>query len=205
MRRSTTLGAFLTAALLLIGSTRPAAATPKDSHLMDSVKNEFGQRNPKAPAALSQFAFLVGRWRCEAKVTSPNGEWQTLRATWLGRFILDGYAIADEYRMTGSSGELIVLGVNLRTYDATKQTWNIKWLNALGGSWVDLGPPELGGVTVDGQSIIYAFKEPMAAHAYTRATYTNISEKHFTWRGEKSDDGKTWSEFMVTECYRSKE
>jgi len=30
-----------------------------------------------------------------------------------------------------------------------------------------------------GQSIIYAFNEPVAAHAYTRATYTNISEKHF--------------------------
>lgn len=65
-----------------------------------------------------------------------NGEWQTLQATWLGRFILDGYAIADEYRMTGSSGELIVLGLNLRTYDAAKRTWNIKWLNALAGTWV---------------------------------------------------------------------
>ena len=44
----------------------------------------------------------------------------------------------------------------------------------------------------------------MADHAYTRATYTNISDAHFTWRGEKSDDGKAWSEFMAVECYRSK-
>jgi hypothetical protein len=64
---------------------------------------------------------------------------------------------------------------------------------------------ELGGVKFDGQSIIYAHKEPMAAHAYSRATYTNISSSHFTWRGEKSDDGKTWSEFMVIEAERSKE
>jgi hypothetical protein len=171
---------------------------------MDEVEQEFGKLNPSAPAALSRFAFLIGRWRCEARVMSANGEWQTVPATWVGRFILDGYAIADEYRMTGSSGELMVLGMNLRTYDATKQTWNIKWLNALAGTWVDLGPEELGGVTFDGQSIIYAFKEPVAAHAYTRATYTNISEAHFTWRGEKSDDGKTWSEFMVVEVYRNK-
>jgi hypothetical protein len=88
-------------------------------------------------------------------VRLANGEWQTLHATWLGRFVLDGYAIADEY--------------------------------------------------FDGQSIAYAFKEPMAAHAYTRATYTNISEKRFTWRGEKSDDEKTWSEFMVVEVCRSEE
>jgi hypothetical protein len=56
---------------------------------------------------------------------------------------------------------------------------------------VDFGPEELGGVSFDGRSIIYSLKEPVAAHAYTRATYTNISEHHFTWRGEKSDDGKT--------------
>ena len=113
---------------------------------MDQVEQEFGKPNPKAPAALSRFAFLIGSWRCEARVISE---------------------------------ELMVLGMNVRTYDATKQTWNIKWLNALAGTWVDLGPEELGGVTFDGHS-----------------------EKHFTWRGEKSDDRKTWNEFMVAEVYR---
>jgi hypothetical protein len=135
----------------------------------------------------------------------PDGAWQTFQATWLGRFILDGYVVADEYRMTGSHGELIVLGMNFRAYDTINQRWNIKWLNALDGTWVDLGSEELGGVGFDGESIIYAFKEPVAAHTYTRATYTNISRTHFTWRGEKSDDGKAWSEFMIIEAYRSEE
>jgi len=166
------------------------------------VDEKSSKPNPNAPAELSRFAFLIGRWRCEARVRLANGEWLTFAATWLGRYILDGYAIADEYRMTGSSGELIVLGMNFRTYDASKQIWNIKWLSALSGTWTDLGPEELGGVRFDGQSIIYAFKEPMATHAFTRATYTNISKTHFTWRGEKSDDGKAWSEFMVIEAYR---
>jgi hypothetical protein len=55
----------------------------------------------------------------------------------------------------------------------------------------------------DGQSIIYAFKEPVAAHAYTRVTYTPVSKTHFTWRGEKSNDANAWSEFMVIEAHRS--
>lgn len=172
---------------------------------MDQVDPRWGKANPNAPAALSRFAFLIGSWRCEARVKSATGSWQTFQATWLGRFILDGYAIADEYRMTDSAGELIVLGMNFRAYDATKKTWNIKWLNALAGTWVDLGPEELGGVSFDSQSITYAFSEPVAAHAYTRATYTNISQTHFTWRGEKSDDGQAWSEFMVVEAYRNDE
>jgi hypothetical protein len=186
----------------LIGSTRRAAAAEKDP--MDQIDQKFGKPNPDAPTALSRFAFLIGRWRCEAKVRPDNGEWQTFEAAWLGRFILDGYAIADEYRMTNSSGEMIVLGMNFRTYDVTKQIWNIKWLNALAGTWTDLGSEEFGGVRFDGQSIIYAFKEPVADHAYTRATYINHSTRHFTWRGEKSDDGKTWNEFMVIESNRSK-
>jgi hypothetical protein len=204
IRTNEPAGALFTALLLLIAPARPAVAAAEENP-MDQVDQEFGKPSPNAPAALSRFAFLIGRWRCEAKVRSAKGEWQTFQATWVGRFILDGYAIADEYRMTGPSGELIVLGVNLRAYDATKQIWNIKWLNGLAGTWTDLGPEELGGVRFDGQSITYAFKEPVAAHAYTRATYTNISKAHFTWRGEKSNDGKAWSEFMVVEAYRSKD
>ena len=169
---------------------------------MNQLDQKFGKPNPNAPAALSRFAFLIGDWQCEAKLRLGNGDWQTFQATWVGHYILDGYAIADEYRMTSSSGELIVLGMNFRVYDAIRQTWNIKWLNGLTGTWTDLGSEELGGLTFDGQSIIYTFKELVAGHAYTRATYTNSSETHFTWRGEKSDDGKAWSEFMVIEAYR---
>lgn len=169
---------------------------------MDLVE-KFGKPNPNAPPALSQFAFLIGNWQCRAIVILPNGERQPFAATWQGRYVLDGYVIADEYRMTSSSGELIVLGLNLRAYDAAKQIWNIKWLDALAGTWIDLGPPELGGVRFDGPSIIYSFREPMAAHAYTRATYTPVSPTHFTWRGERSEDNKSWSEFMVIEADRT--
>jgi hypothetical protein len=172
---------------------------------MDHAEPKFGEPNSNAPPALSRFAFLIGKWLCEAKVRLANGEWRTFEATWLGRFILDGYAIADRYRMTGSAGEVIVLGMNFRSYDPATQTWNIKWLNALTGTWNDLGSEDLGGVKFDGPSVSYVFREPVAARPYTRATYTNISKTHFTWRGEKSEDGKAWSEFMVVEAYRSRE
>jgi hypothetical protein len=195
-------GVLLTALALLVGATRPASATVENNP-MDQSEDKTGKPNPHAPAALSRFTFLIGTWRFAAKVKSADGEWQRYKGTWLGHFILDGYAISDEYRMTDASGELIVLGMNFRTYDSKKQAWNIKWLDALAGTWTDLTSPEFGGVKFDGGSVSYAFEEPTAAHAYTRATYTNISRTHFTWRGEKSDDGKTWSEFMVVEVDRT--
>ena len=172
---------------------------------MDRGDQSSSKPNPNAPAELHRFAFLIGTWRCEAKVNLPDETWQVFQGSWIGQYILDGYVIADEYRMSASSGEVIVLGMNFRTFDAAERRWHIKWLNALTGTWVDLVSEELGGIRFDGHSIIYAFKEPVAAHVYTRATYTNISENHFTWRGEKSDDQKTWSEFMVVEVYRTNE
>jgi hypothetical protein len=175
---------------------------------MDQVTQDFGKLNQNAPAELTQFTFLIGNWTFEAKVKMADGQSLPFKGAWRGRYILDGYAISDEYRMTDLSGKLIVLGLNLRSYDASKQTWNIKWLNAQTGAWTNLAPSELGGVKADGRSMIYAFKEtaPLnTAHAYTRVTYTKVSETHFTWTSEKSVEGSVWSEFMVVECHRSEE
>jgi hypothetical protein len=80
----------------------------------------------------------------------------------------------------------------------------MKWLNALAGTWIDLGSEELGGVGAYEKSISYSMKEPLAQHALTPTAYTNISRDHFTWKGDRSDDGKTWEVFMIIEAYRRK-
>lgn len=90
---------------------------------MERNEHEYGKPNPNAPRELSQFAFLVGKWRGDARLKQEDGTWANLKALWEGRYILDGYAIADEYRMTTQAGELVVLGMNLRAYDARKRAW----------------------------------------------------------------------------------
>lgn len=195
-------------AVFMLSSAAPARYTgepvEEDSQAMKPSDLEYGKRNPNAPPELSRFAFLIGKWGCDAKLRREDRTWESLNAIWEGRYILDGYAIADEYRMTTPAGELVVLGMNFRSYDANKKTWNLKWLNALAGTWVDLGSEDLGGVKADGKTITYSMKEPLAAHRLTRATYTNNSKSHFTWRGERSNDGKEWDEFLVIQCYRRK-
>jgi hypothetical protein len=189
---------LLTALSLLIGPKLSGPAATEDRPMKQN-EQRVDRPNPNAPAELSRFAFLIGRWRFDAKFKSANGEWQAFHGTRLGHYILDGYAIADEYRMIGSSGELIVLGMNSWIYDSAKQVWNIKWLNGLEGTWTDLTSEQFGGARFDGQSVTYAFKaERGAPWPFTRAMYTNISKSRFTWRGEKSEDAKTWTEFMVS-------
>jgi hypothetical protein len=97
-------------------------------------EKDYGKLNPKAPGELARWAFLIGARSGEAKLKQDDGTWQTLRITWEGCYILDGYAIEDEYRMWTAAGELLVLGLNFRAYDAKNKTWNMKWLNGLNGS-----------------------------------------------------------------------
>jgi len=170
---------------------------------MDRAETEYGKPSASAPKELSRFAFLIGAWDCDARLKQEDGSWEALQATWVGRYVLDGYAIMDEFRMYGPTGELLVLGVNLRTWDVRAEAWNLRWLNALDGSWVDLGPEELGGIAMDGEFISYVFREPVGEHALTRATYLDISPNCFTWRGERSSDGEAWEEFLVIEAHRA--
>lgn len=207
MREMSALPPTLLAAFLLSSAT-PGRYTSQpakeDFQAMKAHEREYGKPNPNAPSELSRFDFLIGDWRFEAKLKREDGTWDRLKGTWEGRYILDGYAIGDEFQMTTQAGELLVLGLNFRAYDAKKKTWNMKWLSALAGTWTDLGPEELGGVRADEKAISYSMKEPLAPHAFTRATYTNFSADHFTWRGERSNDRKTWEEFLIIECDRRK-
>ena len=59
-----------------------------------------------------------------------RGPGTNLKVEWEGRYILDGYAIANEYRMTTPAGELLVLDMNFRSYDAKNKTCNLKCLCA---------------------------------------------------------------------------
>jgi hypothetical protein len=165
---------------------------------------EYGSPNPQAPRELSQFAFLIGEWSCEVKAQGADGTWQTYRATWVGRYILDGYVIADEYRMTDHAGELIVHGMNFRSYSAEQNAWVMRWLDATRSSWVELGPAALGGVRVEAGTITFCLADSFAPGAICRVTFSNISAGHFTWTEEKSlDHGRTWTAFVVVEAHRA--
>ena len=163
-------------------------------------KEALGEPHPHAPAELAGFAFLIGRFRCTARMKAGR-EWQRFDAMWEGRWILDGYAIADELRIVGAFGELVMLGTALRAYDAGHKRWNMKWLSAA-GVWTDLGPEELGGVRMEAGSNSHVVREQVARHALTRSTFRDFSETHFQWHAEMSDDGKVWEESMAAEAWR---
>lgn len=56
----------------------------------------YGSRNTAAPEELSVFSFLVGKWQGVGKTRLEDGNDAEFELTWIGRYILDGMAIADE-------------------------------------------------------------------------------------------------------------
>jgi hypothetical protein len=107
--------------------------------------------------------------------------------------------------MTNQKGELVVHGMNFRSYSVEKKTWIMRWLNAKDSFWIELGPQKLGGVRVTPKTITFNLIDTFSADALSRVIFWNISAKHFSWSEEKSlDQGKTWAEFVIIDAHRSK-
>ena len=158
-----------------------------------------------APVELRKFAFLVGRWRCESRVKLPDGTLRTSRAEWHGRVILDGHAIADEYRQWGPDGALEQLGQNVRSYCRARRRFVMRWHDALAATWLELAPEDLGDVVFSDTSVTYLHHVPpgpvavlFPPDALFRVRYEEIAPRSFTWRAAVSKDhGQTWDEVQV--------
>lgn len=158
---------------------------------------EFGRPHPNAPPQFRQFAFLIGEWRFTATARSPDGQTFAFVGEWLGTFILDGRVIADEFRMRDIDGTLIMLGMNFRQYDASRDRWVMRWLDATAARWLELGPDQLGGVHVSDAGI--TFKVEFAPGELHRITFRDIDANRFTWQADRSmDGGKTWEDEIMT-------
>ena len=84
----------------------------------------YGQRNAEAPGQLSLFSFLVSKWKGVAKVRLEDGRDAEFEWTWIGRYVLDGMAIADELHVAGSDGSAY-LGITLRRRQVNPQSGSV--------------------------------------------------------------------------------
>ena len=167
-----------------------------------AAEEVYGTPHPDAPPELQQFAFFIGTWQCSGLDRHEDGTEEPFEAVWTGRWALDGHVIADDYEARDSDGHRVVLGSHYRFFNAKTRRWVMKWHDALDTSWIDLCPPDLGGVTVaaNGEiSYIFRFNDELLG----RVTIGNISDEHFTWRADASrDQGESWTTFRVLEAHR---
>ena len=150
----------------------------------------YGQPNPHAPKELSQFAFLIGKWRAQGKALDGEGTWGEFSMRWTVRYILDGHAICGVYQDRDEGGEWTTKFVDFRFFDRDTGSWIVEYLDPVAATLRVQGQDEAGGVRVsDGSVTVVSTFGPYLV----RETFVSIDEDHFTYRSEGSrDQGESW-------------
>jgi hypothetical protein len=160
----------------------------------DPSKTSYGEISPDAPSELLAFAFLIGKWDGKGKTRLENGTYAEYPVKWIGRYILNGTAIADEAHGPAPDGSPY-LGISLRQYHRTSKTWIIEFLNVTGSFIRKQVNSGSGSVVVTDQEVVVASESPGMK---VREHYLVPDHTHFTYRLDLSQDGgKSWNEGLI--------
>jgi len=146
--------------------------------------------NPAAPAETSQYAFLIGEWECTTRMMGPDRNYVEGRATWIGRYILDGWAIQDLWESETPEGSRFQ-GTNIRSFDPATGKWDNRWLPQGSLQWKEFESEQRGETMVmiggEGTDAVGSFID--------RNTFHDIRSDSWRWRKDRSyDGGETWFE-----------
>jgi hypothetical protein len=164
-----------------------AAHVPAPRHL--------GLRNPAAPPEAEQFAFLVGEWRCAVRRLQADGTRVAgPEARWTGYWILDGWAIQDDWVAPGPDGAPF-RATTIRSFDPAAGRWTVRRLPQGALRWTDASAERVGDTLVlTGAPAV----DPEGRSCLERATFYDIASDSFRWRQDRSyDAGATWIRGVV--------
>jgi hypothetical protein len=155
----------------------------------------YGDRNPQAPEELELFSFLVGKWSGGGRTRVENGEYlEWDGATWIGRYILNGMAIADELHAPGPDGKMY-LGITFRQFDTNYDSWIVEFLNIPNSFLRRQANPQSGSVRRDAGNIAVISED---GETRFRETYRVLDQSHFTYTADvSSDGGRTWGPVLL--------
>jgi Protein of unknown function (DUF1579) len=167
--------------------------------MSDPSITTYGEKSPGSPQELSVFSFLIGKWDGKGRTKLENGKFAEYDVTWIGRYILDGTAIADELHGPAPDGSPY-LGISLRQYDAQRRRWIIEYLNVTNSFLRRQVNRESGAVRVSGRNVTVTSESPGIV---VREQYQVENDNTFVYRLDVSNDGgESWNEGQVEMTFR---
>jgi len=188
--------ALSVAALLIAGEVRAQDVTQ-----VDQSTTTYGEKHASAPKELDVFLFLIGKWQGTGKARLPDGTVAQFGVSWIGRYILDGTAIADEGHATYPDGRPC-LGISVRQYDAGRKTWIVEFLNVSESFLRKQVNGRSGSVEVDGKDV----RVVTEGSTRSREHYIVLDQDNWIYRMDLSTDGgRSWNEGLVEMTFRRSE
>ena len=189
------MAGLVVAALLVTGN----ASGQEVPTVTDPSKTIHGERSPRAPRELDVFAFLIGKWDGRGRTRLPDGKVAEYPVTWVGRYILDGTAIADEVRAPSPDGTPF-LGITFRQYDQSRKTWLIEFLNVSESFLRRQVHHGTGSVAVSGRTVTVTSESPGIV---VREHYVVPDADNWVYRLDSSNDGgRSWNEGAIEFTFR---
>jgi hypothetical protein len=156
---------------------------------MEAAVTTYGERNAQAPPQLDLFSFLIGKWAGTGKARLQDGTHVEFELTWIGRYILNGMAIADEMHSLGPDGKPY-LGISLRHFNAQQRTWIVEFLNVSHSFLRRQVNAQAGSVSVNAGTVAVICGD---SNLTTRENYRAVDPNHFTFSMDTSrDGGRSW-------------
>ena len=189
------MAGLVVAALLVTGH----ASGQEVPTVTDPSKTIYGERSPRAPRELDVFAFLIGKWDGRGRTRLPDGKVAEYPVAWIGRYILDGTAIADEGHAPYPDGTPF-LGITFRQYDQSRKTWVIEFLNVSESFLRRQVHHGTGSVAVSGRTVTVTSESPGVV---VREHYVVPDADNWVYRLDSSSDGgRSWNEGAIEFTFR---
>lgn len=180
------------------------ASTAPVDFLDNNKAYPYGRLHPDAPPETEHWGRLAGEWECSIEALLPSGNWvQGGKATWIWKYILDGFAVQDlwfqkwiDLPQSVASINRDMSGTNIRMYLPAENCWEAVWFangrNITSRFSATSGPEQ---IVMTGEG----------APGLTRITFHDITKNSFEWKSETSqDEGETWTENVRIHCKRVK-
>ncbi len=184
----------LTRALILLLSISPLWATPGVAQPLPPAQDPDVQEDVAAIRA--RMGFMVGEWRIDAKIRTPNG-YLVGSGTMDARFDVDGTTfLADmDTRFQGFA----VTGTTRRVYNPARKLWDVDWLTGNASSVLGIE-----GRFSDGHFIEINYGTDGAGPFIGRLVVSEITDDHFVVRKDRLyDDGTLMPEVWLYEATRT--
>lgn len=152
------------------------------------ILTAFNRVGAQKSGCLERLEFFTGEWILETLDMQRNGSFRKGKAHSTVYFILDGYALQDDFRSINRQGEVTFRGTSIKSCLHEQPGYIVTWMMPGLEGLTDLRASWENGILKgegEGYDHIGSFKE--------RFEYFNISDSSYSFRMDRSyDSGKTW-------------